>query len=160
MNNKESKVHFAQKYGFAEKDIQPEFVPLLIAFEKITEENQRIFEKVSEENSRIMEKIKGRITSNTNHHHYEGTTPMTAYLTRWGWTTPIFVVVALALVGGYVYVHNPIRSELAELKKVIQYDQATKKYYVDAKNYATVNGKGSDFRGILLTMPDSSTNAK
>lgn len=149
MEKRNAKVDFAQKYGIAEADIVPEFMPLLTAFEKVSEENEL-----------ILEKIKGNITTNTHHHHYEGTTPMTAYFTRWGWTTPIFVVVALALVGGYVYLHNPIRSELAELKKVVHYDQATKKYYVDAKNYATVNGKGSNFRGILLTMPDSSTNAK
>lgn len=148
MEKRNSKVDLAQKYGVAEADIIPEFMPLLTAFDK-----------VSEENGRILEKIKGSITS--NHHHYEGTTPVAAFLLRWGWTTPLFIVTVLGMLWAFFSWHNPDRDKWKSLDRVVQYDEKTKGYYIDAKNFEIVvpKGKGQKMTGIRLILPDSTANA-
>jgi len=75
------KVYFARKYGLAERDIAPEFLPLLIAFDDVNEQNRE-----------LADKIRGGIVTNTHEHYYEGMTPLSALLLRWGWVPPLFFV--------------------------------------------------------------------
>ena len=140
-----SKVDFARKYGIAERDIVPEFLPLLNAFDSVNVQNEQ-----------ILEKIKGSI--NAHHHHYEGTTPATAFFLRWGWGVYYVVPLVLILLGVFFYVRNTDHVQLEMLEQVVRYDTDKKVYFIDAANYEVVSSNG--FKGVQLILPDSTALAK
>lgn len=136
---------FARKYGIAERDIVPEFMPLLNAFDSVNIQNEQ-----------ILEKMKGSI--NAHHHHYEGTSPATAFFLRWGWGVYYFVPLVLILLGVFFYVRNTERARLEKLEQVVHYDKEKKAYFIDAANYEVVSSIG--FKGVQLILPDSTASGK
>lgn len=142
MEKIKNKVDFARKYGMAEADIVPEFLPLLIAFDNVNGQNEQ-----------ILEKMKGSI--NAHHHHYEGTTPATAFFLRWGWGVYYVVPLILFLLGIFFYVRNTELARFKKLERIVHYDKDTKVYFIDAKNYEVISTK--DFKGVRFILPDSST---
>ncbi len=143
-----NRTYFAQKYKMAEADIAPEFLPLLIAFDDVNKQNKQ-----------LIKQVRGSISA--HHHYYEDTTPAAAFLLRWGWTTPLLIVTVLGMLWGFFAWHNPDRDQLKELKTVVHYDETSRGYIIDAKNYELVSpgGKEKGFRGIRLILPDSSATA-
>lgn len=140
-----NKVYFARKYGIAESQIEPEHFPILIAFDGVNEQN----EKLAEQNRQLLEKVEKAINPVINEHYYEGMSPVSAFLLRWGWTTPLL----LALVSGGClwYILDGNRQELAHMKEVFHYNDSTSTYRIPADNYKLVKDK--DFKGIDLLVP-------
>lgn len=129
------KVYFAKKFGVAERDIAPEFLPLLQAFEAVNEQNQS-----------LTEKLKGSLV--THQHRYENTPPLTALLVRWGWGVWVFsITVFLAF---FFYILSENRKKLERLESVIQYSDSTNTYFIDRRFYKTVNSK--EKKGIEFTL--------
>lgn len=145
MGSKDQKVYFAQKYGLAEREITVEFIPLLMAFDNVTLQN----EKLAEQNRQLLEKVEKVVNPVINEHYYEGLSPVSAFLLRWGWTTPVFVGL---LIGGCLwYILDRNRQELAHIKEVFHYNDSTSTYRIPADNYKLVKEK--DFKGIDLLVP-------
>lgn len=129
------KVYFAKKFGVAERDIAPEFLPLLQAFEAVNEQNQS-----------LTEKLKGSLV--THQHRYENTPPLTALLVRWGWGVWVFsITVFLAF---FFYILSENRKKMDSLESVIQYSDSTNTYFIDRRFYKTVNSK--EKKGIEFTL--------
>ena len=129
------KVYFAKKFGVAERDIAPEFLPLLQAFDAVNEQNQS-----------LTEKLKGSLV--THQHQYENTPPLTALLVRWGWGVWVFsITVFLAF---FFYILSENRKKLERLESVIQHSDSTNTYFIDQRFYKTVNSK--EKKGIEFTL--------
>lgn len=129
------KVYFAKKFGVAERDIAPEFLPLLQAFDAVNEQNQS-----------LTEKLKGSLV--THQHRYENTPPLTALLVRWGWGVWVFsITVFLAF---FFYILSENRKKMDSLESVIQYSDSTNTYFIDRRFYKTVNSK--EKKGIEFTL--------
>lgn len=129
------KVYFAKKFGVAERDIAPEFLPLLQAFDAVNEQNQS-----------LTEKLKGSLV--THQHQYENTPPLTALLVRWGWGVWVFsIAVFLAF---FFYILSENRKKMERLESVIQYSDSTNTYFIDQRFYKTVNSK--EKKGIEFTL--------
>ena len=129
------KVYFAKKFGVAERDIAPEFLPLLKAFDSVNEQNQS-----------LSEKLKGSLT--THQHRSENTSPLTALLVRWGWGVWVFAIIIFLAFFFYILSEN--RKKLERLESVIQYSDSTHTYFIDRRFYKTVNSK--EKKGIEFTL--------
>ncbi len=133
------KVYFARKYGLAERDIAPEFLPLLIAFDDVNEQNRE-----------LADKIRGGIVTNTHEHYYEGMTPISALLLRWGWG--VWIMTLGIFLGALWFILQKDRAELAGLRQIVAKTDSTV-YRVSSQNYRIVNDSKSNFKGIELLMP-------
>lgn len=132
------KVYFARKYGLAERDIAPEFLPLLIAFDDVNEQNRE-----------LADKIRGGMVTNTHEHYYEGMTPLSALLLRWGWVPPLFFLLITGACLAYLFSSD--RTQLQRLESVVQYNDSTSTYRISAGKYKLVKEAG--FKGIYLIVP-------
>lgn len=139
MEMEKDKVYFARKYGLAERDIAPEFLPLLIAFDDINEQNRQ-----------LSDKIKGSIVANTHEHYYEGMAPFSALLLRWGWG--VWVMALGIFLGALWFILQKDRAELAELRHIVAKTDSTG-YRISSQDYRVVNDRKSNFKGIELLMP-------
>lgn len=127
------KVYFAKKFGVAERDIAPEFLPLLQAFDAVNDQNLS-----------LTEKLNGSLV--THQHLYENTTPLVALMIRWGWGVWVFAITVF--LASFLYILSENRKKLERLESVIQYRDSTDSYFIDRRYYKVINTperKGIEF---------------
>ncbi|AEI52113.1 hypothetical protein [Runella slithyformis] len=127
------KVYFARKFGVAEKDIVPEFLPVLIVSDQLAESTQALIEKVN-----------GSIT--THQHFYDKASPWAVFMNRWGWGAWAFL--GLVIFSFLLMFFSTNRQKLAQLESVMIYNDSTKTYFIDRRFYKVVNTKSK--KGIEL----------
>lgn len=154
MDTKEQKVYFAQKYGLAERDITVEFLPLLIAFDGMSVQNQ----KLGEQNQELLEKVSKAVNPVTNEHYYDGMTAGSAFFLRWGWGVWVFGL-GIIFAGAWLVIdknHLDLekdRVELAKMQRVLLTD-STGAYRISSDHYKIISpNKRSKFKGIELVFP-------
>lgn len=130
---KKDKVYFAQKYGVPERDIVPEFLPVYIAFEQVSEQQQK-----------FIDKVKGSI--HTHQHYYDKGKPLDIFLARWGWG--VWGFIGMLLVTFLIIYFSDTRQKLERLESVMKYDQTQGTYFIDAQHYKVVNDKNT--KGIII----------
>lgn len=123
------KSYYARLYGVSEKDIVPEFLPILSALEQNSKANKELLDSVKSTNTELTDKIKGSIKTN----NYQNLTPFSALMLRWGWGLWVTLFL-IALVLCYpIYSNN--EKELMKLRKVLIYDSEKQEYFISADNY-------------------------
>lgn len=127
------KVYFARKFGVAEKDIVPEFLPILI-----------VSDQVVDSTNALIEKVKGSI--HTHQHYYDKGKPLDIFLARWGWG--VWAFIGMLLVSFLIIYFSETRQKLERLESVMKYDQTQGTYFIDAQYYKIVNDKNS--KGIII----------
>ena len=152
MDTKEQKVYFAQKYGLAEREITVEFLPLLIAFDGMSVQN----EKLGAQNRELLEKVSKVVNPVTNEHYYDGMTAGSAFFLRWGWGVWVFGL-GVILAGAWLLADknradlSKDRVELERMQRVLVAD-TTGAYRISSDHYRIAKEK--DFKGVVVKIPE------
>lgn len=123
------KSYYARLYGVSEKDIVPEFLPILSALEQNSKANKELLDSLKSTNTELSEKIKGSIKTN----NYHDLTPFTALMLRWGWGLWVTFILTV-LVFCYPIISTNLR-EFDKLTKVVKYDFEKKQYFISSDDY-------------------------
>lgn len=135
------KSYFARLYGVSEKDIVPEFLPILSALEQNSKANKELLDSLKSTNTELSDKIKGSIKTN----NYHDLTPFTALMLRWGWGLWVTFIL-IVLVFCYPIYSTNLR-EFDKLTKVVKYDFEKKEYFISSDNYIyNKEEKGINFK--------------
>jgi hypothetical protein len=146
------RVYFARKYGLAENQIEPEHFPLLLAFDGVSEQN----EKLAELNRQLIEKVEKVTNPVTNEHYYDGMTAGSAFFLRWGWGVWVFGL-GIILAGTWLLAAknradlDKDRLELERMRRVLIAD-TTGAYRISSDHYRIAKEKG--FKGVVVIIPE------